>query len=67
MYNSTLQYVQMNPLEDKVPPQLQKPILSQLQQTLHMLLSFKNSLPDEHETFYQWCTVQETIEVRDLN
>jgi heme oxygenase len=31
-----------------------------------MLLPFRNSLTDQHELFYQWCTMQETIEVRNV-
>jgi hypothetical protein len=44
------------------PPQ-QKPILSCIQESLYMLLPFQNSLTNEPEIFYQWCTMQETIEV----
>jgi len=61
MYDCTLQFLQMNPLVNKAPPPQQKPILSRIQESLYMLLPFQNSLTNEPEIFYQWCTMQETI------
>ncbi len=63
MYDTTCNYLLSNPLVDKIPPLLQKPLFSRIQESLYMLLPFRNSLTDAHEIFYQWCTMQETIEV----
>ncbi len=62
MYHSTVQFVEVHPLVDKPPPPFKKKIMSRIQKTSYMLLPYKNIMTDENEIFYQWCTLQETIE-----